>query len=438
MKASGREGNPLALRARLGLAASLAILSSAFVISPVAAVLGNDSTVLILGSTVSGGASSREATAAVALGFSVEVVSNGTWAEMTADEFGSYRAIVLGDATCGGSTSTFTANEETWGPEVDGNVVLIGTDPIFHQSQGGGTLTDKGIAFAVDQAGKTGLYATLSCYYHATAPSTPVPAFDSLSGAGDFTVTGVGCYNDAHIVAAHPALAGLTDEDLSDWSCSVHEAFDSWPSDFQVLAIAEGVGNYRAADGSTGTPYILARGEGLVPIGGGVSVQIPRIAITKGASATTVSPGGSVTYSYAVTNTSFDALLFGVTVSDDKCAPVTFTGGDADHDGNLQTTETWTYSCITTLASTTTNVATATGHWRSQTVSATASATVTVGTSQVLAETSRPQISLPPTSTAKEAGAGTAGPSLGLILLILGAIGVLAGFVAPARIRTRR
>ncbi|MBF8290777.1 MAG: hypothetical protein HW391_1745, partial [Chloroflexi bacterium] len=152
----------------------------------------------------------------------------------------------------------------------------------------------------------------------------------------------------------------------------------------------------------------------------------------------TVVAGSSVTYTYAVTNTSINALLFGVSVSDDKCAAVTFTGGDADHDGNLQIGETWTYSCTTSLASTTTNVATATGKWRTQTVSATASATVTVGTSEVLAETSRPEITLPPTSTVIADGDGGQGANLGLALLLLSAIGLLARLVAPARSRIRR
>ncbi len=255
-------------RKKWGFLAFLVLITGVIGVPPVAAVPGNDTTVLILDSTVSGGAASREATAATGLGLTVEVVSDATWAGMTAADFGSYRAIILGDATCGGVTTIFEANEATWGPQVDGNVVLIGTDPIFHESQGGGALTDKGVAFAADRTGKTGLYATLSCAYDSTAPLTPVPAFNSLSSAGDFTVTGVpGCFNAAHIVAAHPALAGLTDAVLSNWGCSVHEAFDGWPSDFQVLAIALTGTAYTAGDGSVGTPYILARGEGLVPIG---------------------------------------------------------------------------------------------------------------------------------------------------------------------------
>ncbi len=134
---------------------------------------------------------------------------------------------------------------------------------MFHSLQGGRQLTSKGIQFAAAETGKTGAYISLSCYYHGTSAGTPVPVLDAFS-AGGFTMQGVGCYNDAHITATHPALDGLTDASLSNWSCSVHEAFDKWPSDFLVLVIAEGIGGYYTApDGTVGTPYILARGESL-------------------------------------------------------------------------------------------------------------------------------------------------------------------------------
>jgi hypothetical protein len=222
--------------------------------------------VLILDSTVSGGAGSPEGTAAAALGHAVTVVDGATWGGMTAAQFAAYRAIILGDATCGGSAAVAAANAGVWGPVVNGNVVIIGTDPVYHLGQGGGALTSKGVAFAVDEPDKTGAYITLSCYYHGVASNTPVPELDGFSPGG-FTVTGVGCYNNAHIVAAHPALAGLTDATLSNWSCSVHEGFDKWPLDFAVLAIAKDIGSvYTAPDGTVGTPYILARGEKLVVI----------------------------------------------------------------------------------------------------------------------------------------------------------------------------
>jgi hypothetical protein len=218
--------------------------------------------VLILSSTVTGGLSSREALAAAALGYTVEVVDNAGWGAKTQADFAGYRALILGDATCTsiGAISAAVANKAVWGPVVNGNVIVIGTDPVFHHFQGGSQLTSGGIKFAADKAGKTGMYITLSCYYHDTAPMTPVPLLDAFSPGG-FSVRGVGCFNDAHIVATHPALTGITDATLSNWSCSVHEAFDKWPVDFQVLAIARNIGSsFTASDGTVGTPYILARG----------------------------------------------------------------------------------------------------------------------------------------------------------------------------------
>ena len=229
--------------------------------------------ILILDSTVKSPAiSSIEYLALLGLGYTagdIDIVSNATWAGMTASAFGSYKAIILGDPLCSsgtGAVATLTANANVWGPEITGNVVILGTDPSVHPL-GGTPLTEKGIAFATDDPNTVGAYITLSCYYHGTAPLTPVPFLDGLSNLGTFTVTGVGCFDDVHIVATHPALSGLTDSTLSNWSCSVHEAFDTWPPDFIVLAIAKGAGGtYTADDGTVGIPYILARGEDLVPI----------------------------------------------------------------------------------------------------------------------------------------------------------------------------
>ena len=231
-------------------------------------------TVLILDESVSGGINSPESLAAQALGFSVEVVDNAGWMAKSTADFASYRAIILGDPTCVGPTSVplpaAVATTGVWGPAIDGNVILIGTDNVFHLFQGGQGLVDSGIDFATAAANKTGAYITLSCYYHDTAPNTPVPLLDAFEPGG-FTVKGVGCFDDAHIVASHPAVDTLTDAQLSNWGCSVHEAFDNWPkvglNAFLVLVIAENAGGeYLAPDGTVGTPYILARGEGLVVI----------------------------------------------------------------------------------------------------------------------------------------------------------------------------
>jgi|GEM_PF-1683991 len=225
--------------------------------------LSTTSGVLILDGTVVGGFESVEAMAASALSQTVTLVTDAQWAAMTAAQFATYRAIILGDPSCSGSGSpslaAAAANAGVWGPVVNGNVIINGTDPVYH----GSLLSEKSVAFAVDEAGKTGAYISLSCYYDSTAEHTAVPLLDGFA-AGGFTVRGVGCYNDAHIVASHPALVGLTDAMLSGWSCSVHEAFDKWPLDFAVLAIAKGIGDsYTASDGTVGTPYIMARGKSL-------------------------------------------------------------------------------------------------------------------------------------------------------------------------------
>ncbi len=251
-------------RARAGFVAlavgSAALSLQAVTVSTADAASGE---VLILGSTVFGGASSTLAQKFVAAGKSPVVVDDATWASMTAAQFDAYDAIALGDPSCSsGSPAVAEANASVWSSVVDGNVIAIGTDEAFHEGQGGAQLMASAAAFSVAQSGKTGAYVSLSCYYHDTPPSTPIPL---LSGFGTFTATGVGCYNDVHIVATHPALSGLTDETLSNWSCSVHEAFDSFPVSFEVLAIAQGAGtSYTATDGSVGTPYILARGVSVV------------------------------------------------------------------------------------------------------------------------------------------------------------------------------
>ena len=234
-----------------------------------AAGAADDHTVLILGASVSGGASSIEAQEAALAGFTVEVVDDATWGAKTATEFHTYRALILGDPTCSGSVSTVAAaeaNKATWGSVIDGNIIIIGTDEVYHDSSGGRQVSKNGVKFAADIPGKTGMMVSLSCYYHGVAPGTVVPI---LSPFGLFTTTGVGCFDDVHIVATHPALTGITDASLSNWSCSVHEGFDGYPADFSALAIAEnagGPGSRSFPDGTNGVPYILARGEGLVVI----------------------------------------------------------------------------------------------------------------------------------------------------------------------------
>jgi len=87
--------------------------------------------------------------------------------------------------------------------------------------------------------------------------------------------------------------------------------------------------------------------------------------------------GGSVTYTYVVTNTG-NVPLTNVTVSDDKCSPVDYVSGDTDGDSKLDLTESWTFSCTTDLTATTTNTAVAAGYDGEDQVTDDDQATVTV------------------------------------------------------------
>ncbi len=262
-----------AQRRSLVLAFALLVLVATLSVVPGAATAASNGNVLILGSTVAGGTSSLEAQEITADGYVPVVVDDSTWESMSTAQFASYRAIVIGDPTCGNydDTSHLTAalsNPTTWGAAINGNILVIGTDPVFHSggtlTSGPGQLIAHGIDFALAQPGKVGAYIDLSCAYGTMPANTKATLLDGIGGGG-FTVDGGPssvCYNNAHIVAESPALAGLTDADLSNWSCSVHEAFDSWPGSLVPLAIAKDYNyNYTASDGTQGPPYILAGGN---------------------------------------------------------------------------------------------------------------------------------------------------------------------------------
>ncbi len=168
------------------------------------------------------------------------------------------------------------------------------------------------------------------------------------------------------------------------------------------------------------------------------------IAIAKAANPTSLpAGGGSVTYSYTVTNPGNQPLT-GVTVTDDKCSPVTYVSGDANSNSILEVGETWHYTCTTTIADTTTNTATATGHADGNEIKATAQATVTVAaappTSQpsptptvkpsgsVAAVTSppKPRLTLPPTDQIGSNGSSGSGGGMATILMILAGLAAFA------------
>lgn len=205
---------------------------------------------------------------------------------MTTADFAKYKAIVIPDCLCNSSLATvdfLDATKSVWSPAVTGNMVIIGTDPSFHAKwynlTGAIAMMQDAINLVASENG-TGMYFSLSCYYQAA--STPV-AISALSEIGEFMVRGNlshPCLNDAHLVAGSSVMTSLNDDIASNWNCSVHEAFTSYPrsgpSGFEALAIAvnaSGPGQQEFADGSRGIPYIIARGA--TPLGCGNNITEP-------------------------------------------------------------------------------------------------------------------------------------------------------------------
>jgi len=87
---------------------------------------------------------------------------------------------------------------------------------------------------------------------------------------------------------------------------------------------------------------------------------------------------GSVTYTYTLHNIG-TVPVTNITMNDDSCGPVALVSGDANSNVILDTTETWIFTCSTTLAATRTNIVTATGLANGLSATDTATATVVVG-----------------------------------------------------------
>jgi uncharacterized repeat protein (TIGR01451 family) len=102
----------------------------------------------------------------------------------------------------------------------------------------------------------------------------------------------------------------------------------------------------------------------------GSTAFFPSMALTKTASSAGGVAPQTITYTYALTNTSpvvagvlDDVPIADPAVSDNLCSPLTYVAGDANGDKQLNARETWTYTCTQTFpaAGCHTNVANATG-----------------------------------------------------------------------------
>jgi uncharacterized repeat protein (TIGR01451 family) len=305
---------------------------------------------LILSTSVSGGAASAEATRATDLGFAVTLVDDATWGAMTAAQFADYQLLVVGDPTCSSLRPVVSQNAQALSDAVmaraggntkAGNRILIGTDPRFHYSQGGNKVIDAGIDFAGVQEGATGLYLDFTCsdpdWDGNGIPDGQDKLLPKLSVAPAPVWTqnaGPPCGGSVSLISNAAQFSSLKTTDIQGWSCSVHETFPTFPTDWSALAIATDTTtkptcgtDVDTGEAKCGEAYLLIAGSGIVS-------EAPNLALTP---ATATNPVGTThTVTATVTNTNGSArsgvlVSFVVTGANSgatgTCAPVNCTTG---------------------------------------------------------------------------------------------------------------
>ncbi|HVC41163.1 MAG TPA: Ig-like domain repeat protein [Candidatus Saccharimonadales bacterium] len=338
--------------AALPVAIGVAIGTMGAVVAPLSHAFASGPQALIFGPTVIG-APSLEQQDLVSQGWTVTVATGATWDAMSASQFSAYQLLVFGDPSCSTNPAiqnAAVANETTWAPLVNGNVLVIGTDPVFHYDvgvAGAGVLVSHALAYAGAQPGRTGLYVDLSCFYISGGARTS-PLLNGIE-PGFSIYPETSCAATIHVVASAQQLIGITDSDLSNWSCSVHEYFGTWPSDFVPYAVdtaasatvASGIcpnPPYQPPDGTAGgCPYIIGRGGGLSA--GSVGLAGPAGAALPGTNQTltaSVQSGGSPVSGATVTLNDVSGPSSGrtTTVTTDAAGSATYTytsaGGGTD------------------------------------------------------------------------------------------------------------
>jgi hypothetical protein len=131
--------------------------------------------------------------------------------------------------------------------------------------------------------------------------------------------------------------------DMADWMVTNQNADGSW------------AGEYWAAS------PVLSTSWALLVLEKTTAIPPPEFGVVKSASESSVASGGSVTYTYLVSNTGI-VPISSIVLTDDKLGVIAGpASGDSNSNGILDPLETWTYTKDTTLTVTTTNTATAAG-----------------------------------------------------------------------------
>jgi hypothetical protein len=314
-------------------------------------------TALINGDSVTG-SPSVEQNDAVAAGYTVTVVDGTTWDAMTQAQFGQYNLLIEGDPTCGTIAASFISNEGTWAPVVMGkaggrtqvgNRVLIGTDPVYH---GAGTLPKDqvvrdGIAYAGSQPGRTGLYFDTTCGGEISQPGVAASMMAQLStGTGTWTEDDTPpCGGNVAKIASTPLFDSLTTADLEGWSCSVHESFPTYASDWSPLAVATDTTTApTCGTDTTVSPPVVACGEAYIFVAGSdIVVTSPNISLTPATATNPVGTSHTVTAHVSLSGSPVVGQLVTFTVTGQNngatgtCSPVSC---NTDSNGNV----TFTYA----------------------------------------------------------------------------------------------
>lgn len=201
-------------------------------------------------------------------GHTVTVADEATWAGMTTEQFAAFDAIVIGDAGCNGAAGILDAaitNRATWSAAVNGPIIVHTFDPGAHEDGAGGNqdteVTSNGIGHAASGTA-TGLYFAIGCYYN----DNSLVELTILDEFGQFIVDGLSGDLITIVDGTHPAMAGLTDEGLSNWGSSTHSRFTTFPETFDVLATEGGeVGPLGGGSNPVPLPIMLVLGAAPTP-----------------------------------------------------------------------------------------------------------------------------------------------------------------------------
>lgn len=279
----------------------LVVLCAAFVLAP-AANAETGKKALILDSSVSGGALSIEAQEATTLGFAVTHATDIQWGGMTSAQFADYQLVIVGDPTCGNLPAVVSQNAAALANAVmavggvggnthAGNRILIGTDPVYHfnfTKPEARKIIDDGLAFAGVQEGATGLYLDFTCTdpdYSGNGTRDGVEKLLPLLTIATPNWTensSVPCGGSVSLISNAAQFSTLHSSDLQGWSCSDHETFPTFPTDWSPLAVATDTPSHPTCGTDVdshatacGEAYILVAGSGVVSSSPNLSLTPP-------------------------------------------------------------------------------------------------------------------------------------------------------------------